>query len=177
MTQQYPDWANDQLMKDYYDHHWGLPVHDEQELFEMLTLETFQAGLSWATVWKKRTAFEQAFANFAVDQVAQFGEQQVKQLMQDPGIIRNRRKIEAAIHNARVLHQYHQAGKTLDHFLWSFVNGHPIRMQVTAGQNLPSQTPLSQKIAKELKTAGFKFVGPTTIFSLLCAVGIVNARS
>lgn len=176
MASQYPKWAKTQLMRDYYDQHWGIPVHDEQELFMMLSLEIFQAGLSWSTVWQRRAGFMEAFENFDVERVASFDEQRVEQLMSNQRIIRNRRKIMATINNARVLHRFHQAGKTLDHFLWSFVNDHPIEMQVQSETMLPSKTPLSTAIARQLKQAGFQFIGPTTVFSLMCAVGIVNGR-
>ncbi|WP_251548230.1 DNA-3-methyladenine glycosylase I [Limosilactobacillus caecicola] len=176
MTKQYPDWATTPLMQEYYDQKWGFPVHDERELFKMLTLETFQAGLSWATIWQRQAAFEAAFANFNVATIARFDETKVAELMANPDIIRNRRKIEATINNARVLLSYHRVGKTLDHFLWSFVNGQPIEMNAGHDTVLPASTPLSTEISRQLKRAGFKFVGPTTVFSLLCAVGIVNGR-
>lgn len=176
MKDQYPEWVQGQLMRDYYDQKWGYPVHDEREMFMMLTLETFQAGLSWKTIWQRRSAFEKAFANFDVNAIAAFDEQRVAQLMADATIIRNRRKIMATIHNAKVLQKYHQAGKSLEHFLWSFVDGQPVQLHVQAGTRLPSSTPLSERISQQLKRAGFQFVGPTTVFSLLCAVGIVNGR-
>ena len=176
MTSKYPKWANSAVMRDYYDHHWGIPVHDERELFKMLTLETFQAGLSWTTIWQRRAAFSAAFAEFDVDKIARFDQYQAEQLMANPKISRNRRKIMATINNARRLQQIHQDGKTLNHFLWSFVNGQPLRIHVDDDQLLPSATPLSTEISRQLKHAGFQFVGPTTIFSLMCAVGIVNAR-
>ncbi|WP_295728689.1 DNA-3-methyladenine glycosylase I [uncultured Limosilactobacillus sp.] len=176
MTNSYPKWAKTQLMRDYYDQHWGIPVHNEQELFMMLSLEIFQAGLSWSTIWQRRNGFIKAFAEFDVAQIAQFNEEKVEQLMADPQIIRNRRKILATINNAQVLNQLHQTGKTLEHFLWSFVNGQPIRMKVQPDEKLPSFTPLSTVISQQLKRAGFQFVGPTTVFSLMCAVGVVNCR-
>lgn len=176
MSQQYPNWAHDQLMREYYDHYWGFPVHDERELFRMLTLEMFQSGLSWATIWRKRAAFDEAFANFDIQQIASFDDQKIEQLMQNAAIIRNRRKIEATINNARVLQKYHAMGKTLDHFLWSFVDGQPIELNAQQDTVLPAKTPLSTTISHQMKKAGFKFTGPTTIFSLLCAVGIVNGR-
>lgn len=176
LSHPYPHWVTDQLMRDYYDHHWGIPLHDEQALFRMLTLEIFQAGLSWSTVWRKREVFDQAFANFNIEQIAQFDDYQVEQLMQNANIIRNRRKINATVNNARVLLQYHQAGKTLDHFLWSFVKNKPLNLHAQVNTVLPAKTPLSTEIAKQMKRAGFHFTGPTIIFSLLCATGIVNAR-
>lgn len=176
MTRQYPNWAHDPLMRDYYDHYWGLPVHDERELFQMLTLELFQAGLSWSTVWQKRAAFNKAFANFDVQKIAAFGDQEVEDLMHNAAIIRNRRKIKATIHNAQVLLKYHAVGKTLDHFLWSFVDNQPIELHAQPETVLPSKTSLSIAIAKQMKKAGFQFTGPTIVFSLLCAVGVVNGR-
>ena len=118
-------------------------MHDERELFKMLTLETFQAGLSWTTIWQRRVAFSAAFAEFDVDKIARFDRHQVEQLMANSQIIRNHRKIMATINNAQRLQQIHQDGKTLDHFLWSFVNGQPLRMYVDDDQSLPSATPVS----------------------------------
>lgn len=176
MTVKRPDWAKDGEMREYYDHYWGFPVHDEHALFRMLVLESFQAGLSWSTVWKKRHAFDQAFYGFNVEKMAAMTADDVDRLMANPEIIRNRRKIEAAIHNARVMQSYHQKGKTLTRFVWSFVDNEPIQMHIKAETVLPSTTPLAKKIAKQMKAAGFKFVGPVTIYSWMCAVGVVNTR-
>lgn len=176
MTEKRPAWAKDGEMQEYYDHYWGIPVHNEHDLFRMLVLESFQAGLSWSTVWKKRHAFDQAFDDFDVEKMAALTAVDVDKLMGNPDIIRNRRKIEAAIHNAQVLRSYHQEGKTLEHFIWSFVDGTPIQVHAQTDTVLPSTTPLAKKVAKQMKKAGFKFVGPVTIYSWMCAVGVVNAR-
>lgn len=176
MTTKRPDWAQSGDMRDYYDHDWGIPMHDERELFRMLVLECFQAGLSWSTVWKKRHAFDQSFANFDVQTVASLTDEDRQRLLNDTGIIRNRLKINATIHNAQVLLRYHQQGKTLDHFIWSFVDGKPLQLHVHADTQLPSTTPLAQEVSKQMKRAGFKFVGPVTVFSWMCAIGVVNAR-
>lgn len=176
LQNQYPDWVQDQSMRDYYDQKWGVPVRDEREMFMMLTLETFQAGLSWKIIWQRQAAFKNAFANFDVAKIADFDGEEVDRLLADEGIIRNRRKILATIHNAQVLNKYHQEGKTLVHFLWSFVDNQPVQLHAHQGTRLPNYTPLAERISRQLKRAGFQFVGPTTVFSLLCAVGIVNGR-
>ena len=168
----YPAWADDALMKDYYDHYWGQPSKSDQWLFEMLSLELFQAGLTWKTIWKRRTDFEKAFADFEIDKVAAFDAEQIAELTQDKRIIRNRRKIEATVNNAKLIQSWHQAGKTLSDFLWSYVEGQPRKMHFANGAELPAKDDLSQKISKDMKKAGFRFVGPTIIFSYLCAVGI-----
>lgn len=176
MTTRYPNWAKDQLMKDYYDQHWGYITHDEHEIFKMLTLEIFQAGLSWNTIWKRQDAFTKAFDNFDVATIAQYDGRKIDALLHDSSIIRNRRKIMATINNAKVLTKYHQQNKTLDHFLWSFVNGHPVQLHAKADTVLAPSTDLSKTVAKALKDAGFQLTGPTVIYSLLLAIGIVNGR-
>lgn len=176
MTTQRPNWVKDPAMKEYYDHYWGIPVHDERELFRMLVLECFQAGLSWSTVWAKRQAFDDAFAHFDISIMAHMTDQDSQRLMNNAKIIRNRLKIDAVINNAQVLQSFHQKGQTLDHFLWSFVHSQPIQMHVKADTRLPSTTPLAKEISRQMKRDGFKFVGPVTVFSWMCAVGVVNAR-
>lgn len=172
-----PDWANSTpAMQDYYDHYWGFPVHDDRKLFEMLTLELFQAGLTWATIWGRRAAFADAFCNFQISKVAQFGPRDVDQLLQNKGIIRNRRKILATINNAQAVLKIQASGQSFDDYLWSFVDHHPHQLNLKDGVPLPAQTALSKKMATQLKKDGFNFVGPTIMYSFMTAVGLVNAR-
>lgn len=173
-----PAWAEQTpAMQDYYDHYWGLPVHDERQLFEMLSLELFQAGLAWRTIWERRSAFNKAFADFDVDRVAAFTTADVERLYQDKTIIRNRRKIDAVIENAQVVQRMHQTGQTLDDYVWQFVDHQPQRLILAPGETLPAQTAESQAMAKQFKKDGFKFVGPTIMYSFMTAVGLVNARA
>lgn len=177
MKKQRPDWAQtSELMRNYYDQVWGYPVHDDQFLFEMLTLEIFQAGLSWKIIWRRRAAFERAFDHFAIERVAQYTDQDVTRLMADEGIIRNRLKILATINNAQLVRKLQAQGQSLDDYIWSFVDHQAQRLVLKSGETLPAQTDLSRKVARQMKRDGFKFVGPTIIYSYLTAVGLVNAR-
>lgn len=176
MTIKRPLWAEaSDLMRDYYDTKWGLPEHDDRELFKMLTLELFQSGLSWSTIWKREKAFNKAFANFDAVKVAQFNQQDFERLMADSSIIRNRRKIMATINNAKVIRELLSNGETLNNYVWSFVNFKPQRL-VLDGKRLPSQTSESKKMAQKMKKDGFQFVGPVTVYSFMTAIGMVNAR-
>ena len=159
-------------MRDYYDTEWGFPVRDTPGVYERLVLEGFQAGLSWATVLRKRPAFREVFAGFAPDAVARFGEPDIVRLMADERIIRNRRKIEAAITNARATLALSANGGDLGELLWSFRPDDP-----TAGADrTPSQSPESRALSKELKSLGFVFVGPVTMYALMEAIGILEHR-
>lgn len=172
-----PEWAeSSELMQDYYDHLWGFPVHDDHFLFEMLSLELFQAGLSWEIIWKRRTAFERAFDHFNIAQIAAYDEHDVERLVTDKEIIRNRRKINAVINNARVVKKMIATGQSLDAYLWAFVDNQPQRLHLAPNEPLPAQTKLSREISQQMKKDGFKFVGPTIIYSYITAVGLVNAR-
>lgn len=172
-----PSWAEQSpAMQDYYDHYWGLPEHDDRQLFEMLSLELFQAGLTWRTIWERRAAFEHAFANFDVDRVATFTAADIDRLCQDQTIIRNRRKISAVVVNARVVQGLHQAGRTFDDYVWQFVDHRPQRLLLAPDEPLPAQTAQSRAMAKQFKAAGFKFIGPTIMYSFMTAGGLVNAR-
>ncbi|MBC5784761.1 DNA-3-methyladenine glycosylase I [Ramlibacter sp. USB13] len=166
-------WAqgDDALMARYHDEEWGVPQHDPRMLWEMLVLEGFQAGLSWRTILHKREAFRKAFAGFDPDKVARFGEKQVAKLLEDPGIIRSRAKIEAAIGAARIYCGMRDAGESFDAFCWSFTDGKVI---VGDGRHVPVSTPKSEEISKELKRRGFKFVGPVIVYAWMQAVGIVD---
>lgn len=172
-----PEWAQKSpAMQAYYDHDWGFAQHDEQKLFEMLCLECFQSGLSWALVWQKRLALLEAYQGFDPAKVTQFGEEEVAKLLADPALIRNQLKVRATINNARILSQWYQEGRTLEQFTWSFTNGRSIRMEPVPGLPLPAKTPLSEQVATEFKRAGFKFTGPVVVMSYLTAVGVINAR-
>ncbi|HJE44405.1 DNA-3-methyladenine glycosylase I [Levilactobacillus namurensis] len=160
-------------MQDYHDQEWGRPQHDNQALFELLCLETFQAGLSWQTVLNKRPAFRRAFQGFAIAKVAAMTAADLERLLQDPAIIRNRLKLSAAIHNAQVLMDW-PAGSDFSTWLWAFVGNQPIRHRWTASDQVPATTDLAQHISREMKRRGFKFVGPTIVYSLLQAAGLVN---
>lgn len=163
----------DPLYQQYHDHEWGKLNLDEHYLYEMLVLEGAQAGLSWLTVLRKREHYRQAFADFAVEKVAKFDNEDYQRLLQNSGIIRNKLKIKAAINNAQVLVKMHQKGETLAGLLQKYVPkvivNHPQTME-----EVPAKTPLSEQISKAMKKKGFKFVGPTTIYSYLEAVGLIN---
>ncbi|WP_449278597.1 DNA-3-methyladenine glycosylase I [Leucobacter sp. GX24907] len=167
-------WAEqDPLLTEYYDTEWGMPVTDEDGLFERMTLEGFQAGLSWLTVLRKREAFRRAFAGFKVDQVAAFDESDVQRLMADSGIIRNRRKIHAAISNAAIVQQLREEGG-LAAVLWSYM---PDRSPApTSDAQVPSTSPEAEALSRDLKRRGFSFVGPTILYAMMTAIGIVDAH-
>lgn len=169
-----PAWASvDPLLRAYYDEEWGMPVRDEQGLFERLSLEAFQSGLSWATILRKRPAFRVAFAGFAPDRVAAFDDADVARLMADAAIVRNRRKIDATIANARATVALREDGGLAD-LIWSFrpdVTPTPATMA-----DVPTVSDESKALAKELRLRGFSFVGPTTMFALMEAVGIVDTH-
>jgi len=163
-------WAEkDPLERDYHDAEWGVPQHDPRMLWEMLMLEGFQAGLSWRTILAKRAAFRAAFAGFEPARVAAFGEEEVARLLADPGIVRSRAKIEATIAGARI---YREMGAEAFHdFCWGFTDGKSV---VGDGVTVHASTPLSERISKQLKARGFKFVGPVIVYAWMQAVGIVN---
>jgi DNA-3-methyladenine glycosylase I len=162
----------DPVMERYHDEEWGFPVLDERGLFEKLSLEAFQSGLSWRTILNKRPAFRAAFANFEPDAVARFGDADVERLLADAGIVRNRRKIEATLANARATVAIRAAGKALD----ALIRAHapPPRDAPASWAEVPSTTPETVSLAKELKRRGFRFVGPTTLYALMQACGLVD---
>lgn len=165
-------WAgSDKLMIAYHDKEWGVPQRNSRKLWEMLMLEGFQAGLSWSTILNKRVAFRKAFAGFDPAKVAKFGARDIRRLLGDPGIVRSRAKIEATIAGARIYCDMLERGEKFVDFCWSFTGGEPI---VGDGIKVLATTPLSEKISKELKRRGFKFVGPTIVYAWMQAVGIVN---
>jgi DNA-3-methyladenine glycosylase I len=168
-------WAgSDPLMQAYHDTEWGVPERDPRALWEKLVLDGFQAGLAWITVLRKRDAFRAAFEGFDPDAVAAFSEPDVERLLGDPGIIRSRAKIEAAINSARTYCEMRDAGEDFADFCWSFTDGKVLKGD---GIELPAKTPLSEEVSKELKRRGFKFVGPTIVYAWMQAVGIVNDHS
>ena len=169
-----PPWASaDPLLREYYDTEWGLPVRDEQGLYERISLEGFQAGLSWATILRKRPAFREAFHNFNPDIVADFTEADVERLLQDPGIVRNRLKIRAAITNAKAVIALRSEGGLVD-FVWSFQPADTPQPLLHA--DIPTQSPESVALSKALRKKGFSFVGPTTMFALMEAIGMVDTH-
>lgn len=168
-------WAlGSRLEEDYHDQQWGVPVHDERLLFEMLILEGAQAGLSWITILKKRAAYLEAFDNFEAEKVAAYDAAKVAELLANPGIIRNRLKINAAILNAQAFLRVQQQYGSFDRFLWHFVDGRPIQNHWASMQEVPAATPASTAMSKALRQLGFKFVGPTICYAYMQAIGMVN---
>lgn len=159
---------------DYHDSEWGRPLHGESELFERLTLEAFQSGLSWLTILRKRENFRRAFDGFDIERVAAYGDGDVARLLADAGIIRNRKKIEAAITNAGAARELHSQNETLDALVWGFASDPQSRPAPRTGADLEAITPESTAMAKELKRRGFVFVGPTTAYATMQAAGLVN---
>ena len=175
VTEQRCSWCTgSELYQHYHDFEWGRPVRDEQKMFEFLTLETFQAGLSWITILKKRENFREAFHQFNIKKIAAMNEQDIDSLMNNKGIIRNRKKIEAAIHNARILLRLHQNGTTLVDTLWAYMDNMPLDNQRKHLGEVPALTPLATQISKDLKAIGFKFLVPTTTYAHMQACGMVN---
>ena len=164
----------DPLYIRYHDDEWGRPIHDDKALFEFLILESFQAGLSWLTVLKKRENFRNAFAGFDVNKVARFDQRKVESLMQDAGIIRNRMKIEAAINNARRFKEVQKEFGSFDKYVWSFTGGKTVRNNPRTLSDLPATTPLSDAMSKDLGARGFKFRGSTICYAFMQAVGMVD---
>ncbi len=167
------DW-NDPLYLVYHDEEWGTPSRDRTHLFEMLVLEGAQAGLSWTTILRKREGYRAAFAGFEPERVAAFGPDDVDRLLLDAGIVRNRAKIESAIDNARAVLAMERAGLDFVKHLWSFVGGHAKQSRFEKTGELPADTDESRALSKDLKKRGFRFVGPTTMYAFMQAVGIVN---
>ena len=162
------------LYAEYHDAEWGRPVHDDRMLYEMLILEGAQAGLSWETVLKKRESYRQAFDGFDFNKIALYGDEKKAELLANAGIIRNRQKIDAAIVNARLFIDIIAAHGSFDKFIWAYVDNKPIVGHWESFEGMPATTPLSDRISKDLKKLGFKFVGSTIVYSFMQAVGIVN---
>lgn len=159
---------------EYHDHEWGRETHDDRDLFEMLILEGAQAGLSWITILKKREAYREAFDNFDPVKVARYDEAKVEELMANEGIIRNRRKITSAITNAQLFLEIVEEYGSFDAFIWSYVDNTPIVGHWKTFEDVPATTPLSDKISKDLKKRGFKFVGSTIVYAYMQSIGMVN---
>ena len=164
----------DRLMRDYHDLEWGTPLHDDRKIFEFLILEGMQAGLSWKLVLDKRENFRRAFRGFDPVKVAAFGARDVKRLLGDAGIIRNRLKIPGAINNAKRFLEVQKEFGTFDRYIWAFVGGKPVRNKLRSFAEMPARTPLSDIVSNDLKARGFKFVGSTVVYSHMQATGMVN---
>ena len=160
-------------MQRYHDEEWGRPVHDDRRLFEMLTLEGAQAGLSWSTILRKRGGYARAFANFDASRVARFDARRRAALLRDPGIVRNRLKIHSTVTNARAFLAIQREFGSFDRYLWSFAGGRPLVNRPHPGR-VPARTPLSDALSRDLAQRGFRFVGTTIVYAFLQAVGVVN---
>ena len=170
------DWVSldDPLYLAYHDEEWGVPSHDDRHLFEMLVLEGAQAGLSWATILRKREGYRKAFSGFDPAKVARFDSRKVERLLADPAIVRNRAKVEAAVANAKATVAMAKEHGSLDAYLWSFVGGRPIRNQWRSVREIPSESDESKAMSRDLRDRGFRFVGPTICYAFMEAVGMVN---
>jgi len=162
------------LYKSYHDKEWGVPCHDDQKLFEMLMLECNQAGLSWITILNKRENFREAFDGFDAEKIASYDDQKLESLLQNPGIIRNRLKVKAAVTNAQLYLDIKSKGTTFDEYLWKFVDGSPIVNTFETLSEVPATTSISDTMSKQMKKDGFKFVGSTVIYAHMQATGMVN---
>lgn len=169
-------WANpaNQIYLDYHDFEWGRPVFDDLHLFEMLCLEGAQAGLSWETILKKREHYRKVFDGFDPYKMAKYKEKKITKLLADAGIVRNRLKVNAFVENAKAYIELEKAGESFSKYLWDFVDGVPIKRKAKDLNALPTQTEISQKMSKDLKKRGFRFVGPTICYAFMQAVGMVN---
>lgn len=164
----------DDLYEDYHDKEWGVPVRDDATLFEFLILETFQAGLSWITVLKKRENFRAAFDHFDYNKIADYDQAKIDELLRNPGIIRNRLKVKATVSNARAFMEVQREYGSFSDYIWKFVNGKPIKNSISNYKDAPANTALSDTISKDLKKRGFKFVGSTVVYAHMQATGMVN---
>ena len=164
----------DDLYRKYHDQEWGIPVYDDATIFEFLILETFQAGLSWHTILKKRENFRLAFDNFDYKKIAEYTEDKVQELLQDTGIIRNKLKVRSAVSNAQTFIKIQEEFGGFSTYIWQFTNEKPIINHPKTLQDVPATTPLSDEISKDLKKRGFKFVGSTVIYAHMQATGMVN---
>jgi DNA-3-methyladenine glycosylase I len=169
------EWStHNTLLQKYHDEEWGTPVHDDRLLFEHLSLDCFQAGLSWQTILNKRENFRLAFENFEIEKVATFDSVKVQSLMENPGIIRNTSKIEAIIHNARLVIQIQKEFGSFDKYIWSFTSGKTIQNNYEKQYEVPAYSKVSEEMFRALKGRGFKFIGSTICYAFMQAVGIVN---
>jgi DNA-3-methyladenine glycosylase I len=170
------EWVNggNQLYFDYHDKEWGKPIHDDRLLFELLTLEGAQAGLSWATILNKREGYKKAFENFDIEKVAQFDEMKIQALLNDAGIVRNKLKVRAAVTNARLILNTQKEYGSFDEYIWQFTAGKTIHNKWDAVSKVPVSTPESDAMSKDLKKRGFKFIGTTICYAYMQATGIVD---
>jgi DNA-3-methyladenine glycosylase I len=170
------EWAieGDPLYVAYHDEEWGVPSHDDRHLFELLTLEGAQAGLSWATILRKREGYQDAFERFDPGRVARFGRRKVEQLLRDTRIVRNRLKVESTVNNARRILEAREEFGSFDTYVWQFVGGTPIVGRRRSLRELPSETQESKAMSKDLKRRGFRFIGPTVCYAFMQAAGLVN---
>lgn len=166
--------AGDTLMKEYHDKEWGVPVHDDRHLFEVLILDGAQAGLSWRTILNKRENYRKVFDNFDVREVSKYDSKKMQELLQDKGIVRNRLKIASAVRNAKVFMEVQREFGSFDAYIWEFVNGKPIKNKWKRMSDLPATTELSDTISKDLKHRGMNFVGSTIIYAIIQTIGMVN---
>ncbi len=168
------EWARTEPSIAYHDQEWGAPVHDDRKLFEFLVLEGAQAGLSWETILKKRENYRRAFDGFDPAKVARYNARKVRHLLADPGIVRNRLKIESAIQNAKAFLVVQEEFGSFDAYIWRFVNGRPIQNAWKTLKQIPAKTPVSEALSKDLIKRGFRFVGPTIVYAHMQATGMVN---
>lgn len=170
------DWCENTFDEyvEYHDKEWGVPVHDDKIQFEFLILEGAQAGLSWSTILKRREGYREAFANFDVEKVARFDEAKIQELLNNPAIIRNKLKVRSAVTNAQNFIELKDRYGSFDDYIWSFVDGEPVVNHWTSMSDVPATTEISDKLAKDLKKRGFKFVGSTIMYAHMQAVGMVN---
>jgi len=168
------EWAATDLSRSYHDEEWGVPLHDDRALFELLILEGAQAGLSWETILKKRENYRRLFNNFDAASIARYDKRKIAKLLADPGIVRNRQKINATILNARALADVQSEFGSFDSYVWRFVGGRPKRNSWRSLKQLPAKTPESEALSKDLRRRGFKFVGPTICYAFMQAAGLVN---
>lgn len=169
------NWANsNKLEKIYHDKEWGVPVHDDQTLFEFLILESMQAGLSWSTILAKRETLTKAYDSFDYNQISKYSDSKIDELLNNPGVIRNKLKVKSAISNAKAFLKIQEEFGSFDSFIWNFVSDKTINNHWDSIENVPTSTELSDKISKELKKRGFKFLGTTSVYALMQSIGIVN---
>ncbi len=167
-------WAKGDLYIQYHDTEWGVPVHDDRTLFEFLILEGAQAGLSWETILKKRDAYREAFDHFDAERVARYGAKRVDSLLANPGIVRNRRKIEAAVQNAQAFLKVRKEFGSFDRYVWPLIGDKPLQNSWKSRTEVPAQTAQSEALSRDLRARGFTFVGPTICYAFMQAVGMVN---
>lgn len=170
-------WATTDLMMKYHDEEWGKPLHDDQALFELLILETMQAGLSWSTILAKRENYRKALDGFNPQKISHYDQKKIEELLSNPGIIRNKLKISSIIKNATAFLKIKQEYSSFDQYIWSFVEGEPIVNHFNNFEQLPAKTELSTHLSKDMKKRGFSFVGPVTCYAFMEAAGLVNDHS